>query len=42
MKTEYAKLFDGFVRSRGIDEDDAYWTADDWEAWNKLLAEANL
>lgn len=32
-------MFDDFVRSRGIDEDDRYWTQEDWDAWRKVLAE---
>lgn len=37
MKTPYAAFFDEFVRSRGIDEDDTYWSEDDWVAWGQAL-----
>lgn len=39
MKTPYAAMFDNFVRSREIDEDDAYWSDQDWAEWRKLLEE---
>lgn len=29
-------MFDNFVRARGIDEDDATWTREDWDAWRLL------
>ena len=34
----YQNTFDNFVRDRGIDEDDKYWSAADAAAWQKKVS----
>jgi hypothetical protein len=33
----YSSTFDTFVRGRNIDEDDEFWSDEDWAAWEERL-----